>query len=52
MRNVPGGRTFCGMRASSRALAVDLGLGLIGVVLTAIAAWSVNVISTGLAGPA
>jgi signal transduction histidine kinase len=51
MRNLPGGRTFCGMKASGRALAVDLGLGLIGVVLTAIAAWSVNVISTALAGP-
>ena len=39
------------MKASGRALAVDLSLGLIGVVLTAIAAWSVNVISTALAGP-
>jgi signal transduction histidine kinase len=51
MRDPDGGRTFCGMKASGRALAVDLGLGLIGVVLTAIAAWSVNVISTALAGP-
>jgi signal transduction histidine kinase len=43
---------FCGMKAPGRALALDLSLALIGVVLTAFAVWSVNVIATPFAGPA
>jgi signal transduction histidine kinase len=43
---------FCGMKAPGRALAVDLSLAVIGVVLTAVAVWSVNVIATPFAGPA
>ncbi len=39
------------MKASGRALALDLSLALIGVVLTAVAVWSVNVIATPFAGP-
>ena len=39
------------MKASGRALALDLSLAVIGVVLTAVAVWSVNVISTPFAGP-
>jgi signal transduction histidine kinase len=42
---------FCGMKAPGRALALDLSLALIGVVLTAVAVWSVNVIATPFAGP-
>jgi signal transduction histidine kinase len=42
---------FCGMKASGRALALDLSLAVIGVVLTAVAVWSVNVIATPFAGP-
>ena len=52
MRQRPGGGTFAAMKASGRGLALDLGLGLIGVVTTAIAVSSVNVISTAYAGPA
>ena len=40
------------MKAPGRALALDLSLALIGVVLTAVAVWSVNVIATPFAGPA
>jgi hypothetical protein len=43
---------FCGMKAPGRALALDLSLAVIGVVLTAVAVWSVNVIATPFAGPA
>jgi signal transduction histidine kinase len=39
------------MKAPGRALALDLSLALIGVVLTAVAVWSVNVIGTPFAGP-
>ncbi len=39
------------MKAPGRALAVDLSLAVIGVVLTAVAVWSVNVIATPFAGP-
>jgi signal transduction histidine kinase len=39
------------MKAPGRALALDLGLAVIGVVLTAVAVWSVNVIGTPFAGP-
>jgi signal transduction histidine kinase len=39
------------MKPSGRAVAVDLGLALIGVVLTAVAVWSVNVVGTEFAGP-
>ena len=39
------------MKAPGRALALDLSLALIGVVLTAVAVWSVNVIATPFAGP-
>jgi signal transduction histidine kinase len=42
---------FWGMKAPGRALALDLSLALIGVVLTAVAVWSVNVIATPFAGP-
>ena len=42
---------FCGMKAPGRALVLDLSLALIGVVLTAVAVWSVNVIATPFAGP-
>lgn len=52
MRDNPGGRTFVGMKASGRAQALDLSLAVIGVVLTAVAVWSANVISTPFAGPA
>jgi hypothetical protein len=52
MRDVAGGRSLCGMKAPGRALALDLGLAVIGVVLTAVAVWSVNVIGTAFAGPA
>ena len=40
------------MKASGRAQALDLSLAGIGVVLTAVAVWSANVISTPFAGPA
>jgi signal transduction histidine kinase len=43
---------FVGMKASGRALALDLSLAGIGVVVTAAAVWSANVISTPFAGPA
>ena len=43
---------FVGMKASGRALALDLSLAMTGVVLTAVAVWSANVISTPFAGPA
>jgi signal transduction histidine kinase len=52
MRDHPCGRTFVVMKASGRAQALDLSLAVIGVVLTAVAVWSVNVISTPFAGPA
>jgi signal transduction histidine kinase len=39
------------MKAPGRALALDLGLAVIGVVLAAVAVWSVNVIGTPFAGP-
>ena len=39
------------MKAPGRALALDLSLAAIGVVLTAVAVWSVNVIATPFAGP-
>ncbi len=39
------------MKAPGRALALDLSLAVIGVVLTAVAVWSVNVIATPFAGP-
>ena len=39
------------MKASGRALALDLSLALIGVALAAVAVWSVNVIATPFAGP-
>jgi hypothetical protein len=52
MRDVAGGRSLCGMKAAGRALALDLGLAVIGVVSTAVAVWSVNVIGTAFAGPA
>ena len=39
------------MKAPGRALAADLSLGVIGVVSTAVAVSSVNVISTAFAGP-
>jgi signal transduction histidine kinase len=39
------------MKAPGRAQALDLSLALIGVVLTAVAVWSVNVIATPFAGP-
>ena len=39
------------MKASGRALALDLSLAVIGMVLTAVAVWSVNVIATPFAGP-
>ena len=51
MPDNPCGRTFVGMKAPGRALALDLSLALIGVVLTAVAVWSVNVIGTPFAGP-
>jgi signal transduction histidine kinase len=40
------------MKPTTRALALDLSLGLIGVVLAAVAVWSANVISTPFAGSA
>src|ERR1700733_4195694 len=40
------------MKAPGRALALDLSMAVIGVVLTAVAVWSVNVIATPFAGPA
>ena len=40
------------MKATGRALALDLALGLTGVTLTAIAVWSANTIGTPFAGPA
>jgi hypothetical protein len=40
------------MKATGRALALDLSRGVIGVVMTAVAVWPVNVISTAFAGPA
>ena len=51
MRGNPCGRTFVGMKASGRAQALDLSLAVIGVVLTAAAVWSPNVIGTPFAGP-
>jgi signal transduction histidine kinase len=39
------------MKAPGRALALDLSLALTGVVLAAVAVWSVNVIGTPFAGP-
>ena len=39
------------MKAPGRALALDLSLAVIGVALTAVAVWSVNVIATPFAGP-
>jgi signal transduction histidine kinase len=39
------------MKPTGRALALDLSLGLIGVVLAAVAVWSANVIGTPFAGP-
>ena len=51
MPNNPCGAYFCGMKAPGRALALDLSLAVIGVVLTAVAVWSVNVIATPFAGP-
>ncbi len=41
-----------GMKATGRALVLDLALGLTGVTLTAIAVWSANTIGTPFAGPA
>ena len=52
MRDNPCGRTFVGMKAAGRAQVLDLILVVIGVVLTAVAVWSANVISTPFAGPA
>ena len=43
--------TFGAMKAADRAVALDLSLGLTGVVLAAVAVWSVNVIGTAFAGP-
>jgi signal transduction histidine kinase len=45
------GCTFGAMKAADRAVALDLSLGLTGVVLAAVAVWSVNVIGTAFAGP-
>src|SRR5277367_1593337 len=42
---------FCGMKAPGRALTLDLSLAVIGVALTAVAVWSVNLIATPFAGP-
>jgi hypothetical protein len=42
---------FCGMKAPGRVLTLDLSLAVIGVALTAVAVWSVNVIATPFAGP-
>jgi signal transduction histidine kinase len=39
------------MKAPGRALALDLGLAVIGMVLAVVAVWSVNVIGTPFAGP-
>jgi signal transduction histidine kinase len=52
MRNPRAGCTFTDMKATSRALALDLGLALTGVVMTAVAVSSPNVIGTAIAGPA
>jgi signal transduction histidine kinase len=51
MRNAQVGCTFTDMKATGRALVLDLSLALIGVVMTAVAVWSVNVIGTAFAGP-
>jgi signal transduction histidine kinase len=51
MRNAAVSCTFCAMKAAERAVALDLSLGLIGVVLVAVAVWSANVIGTAFAGP-
>jgi signal transduction histidine kinase len=51
MRNAPAGCTFGAMKATGRALALDLSLGIVGVAMTAVAVWSVNVIGTAFAGP-
>jgi signal transduction histidine kinase len=40
------------MKATGRAMALDLSLGIVGVAMTAVAVWSVNVIGTAFAGPA
>jgi signal transduction histidine kinase len=45
------GCTFGAMKAADRSVALDLSLGLTGVVLAAVAVWSVNVIGTAFAGP-
>ena len=42
---------FCGMKVPGRALVLDLSLALTGVVLAAVAVWSVNVIATPFAVP-
>src|SRR5579862_3110967 len=52
MRKAPAGCTFTGMKATGRALALDLGLAVTGVALTAAAVCSVSVIGTEFAGPA
>ena len=52
MRDGRAGRNFYGMKPTGRALALDLSLGLTGVVLAAVAVWLANVIGTPFAGPA
>ena len=51
MRNALAGCTFTGMKATGRALALDLGLAVTGVAITAAAVWSANVIGTAFTGP-
>src|ERR1700733_8702119 len=51
MRDAMAGCTFGAMKAADRAVALDLSLGLTGVVLAAVAVWSVNVIGTAFTGP-
>ena len=51
MPNAMAGCTFGAMKAADRAVALDLSLGLTGVVLAVVAVWSVNVIGTAFAGP-
>jgi signal transduction histidine kinase len=51
MRNALARCTFTGMKATGRALALDLGLAATGVAISAAAVWSANVIGTAFTGP-
>ena len=48
--DIPGGLYFLGMKATDRALTLDVSLGVVGIAMTAVAVWYVNVIGAPFAG--